>query len=173
MGVLPWTFRSEGKQPSRWTGGQSSSHKRLASRKIWSVELETLPTGTKPRTSHHRSPGPPEVSKEEALDYLPWKDERGPSSFKRTTEPFQRWRWGNFRQTAWAFPSAKIPSWKMNWTVNLKTVSKLWGEKRVCFPTSARSLTPVIPLGQLQQFGQQHTSYRLVCWKREEGAKNV
>ena len=33
------------------------SNKWLASRKIWSVEkLETLPAGTKPRTSHHRSP---------------------------------------------------------------------------------------------------------------------
>ena len=33
-------------------------HMWLASRKIWSVEeLETLPAGTKPRTSHHRSPG--------------------------------------------------------------------------------------------------------------------
>jgi len=30
----------------------------LASRKISSVEeLETLPAGAKPRTSHHRSPG--------------------------------------------------------------------------------------------------------------------
>ena len=30
----------------------------LVSQKLWSVEeLETLPAGTKPRTSHHRSPG--------------------------------------------------------------------------------------------------------------------
>ena len=32
-------------------------------------ELETLPTGTKPRTSYHRLPGG-EIWKEEALDYL-------------------------------------------------------------------------------------------------------
>ena len=58
VGVLPWTCRSEGKRPSRQTGGQSNPHKRLASRKILSVEeLETLPAGTKPRTSHYRSPG--------------------------------------------------------------------------------------------------------------------
>ena len=38
--------------------GQSSRHKWLASRKILSVEeLETLPAGSKPRTSHCRSPG--------------------------------------------------------------------------------------------------------------------
>ena len=56
--VLPWTCRCEGKRPSRQTGGQSNPHKWLAFRKIWSVEkLETLPAGTKPRTSHHRSPG--------------------------------------------------------------------------------------------------------------------
>ena len=35
-----------------------NSHKWIASQKIWSVEkLETLPAGTKPRTSHHQSPG--------------------------------------------------------------------------------------------------------------------
>ena len=30
-----------------------------------------------------------EAWKEEALDYLPWKDERGPSSIRQTLEPFQ------------------------------------------------------------------------------------
>ena len=55
---LPWICRSGGKWPSRHTGGQSNHHKWLASRKIWSVEeLETLPAGTKPSTSHYRSPG--------------------------------------------------------------------------------------------------------------------
>ena len=34
--------------------------------------------------------------KEEALDGLPSKDERGPSSVRRTLEPFERQRWGNF-----------------------------------------------------------------------------
>ena len=39
MGVLPWTYRSEGKWPSRYTGGQSNPHKRLASRKIGRSEV--------------------------------------------------------------------------------------------------------------------------------------
>ena len=43
-----------------------------------------------------------EACKEEALDDLPWKDERGPSSVGRTLEPFQRLRWGNFWQTGWS-----------------------------------------------------------------------
>ena len=48
----------KGKWPSRFAGRQSNPHKWLDSRKIRSVEeLETLPAGTKPRTSHHRSPG--------------------------------------------------------------------------------------------------------------------
>ena len=42
-----------------------------------------------------------EAWKEEALDDLPWKDERGPSSVRRTLEPFQTQRWGNFRETGW------------------------------------------------------------------------
>ena len=35
-----------------------------------------------------------EAWKEEALDDLPWQDERGPSSVRRILEPFQRQRWG-------------------------------------------------------------------------------
>ena len=67
------------------------------SRKIWSVEdLETLPAGSKPRTSHHRSPGGERRWKKEALDDLPWKDERGCSSIRRTLEPFK----GNFGKTS-------------------------------------------------------------------------
>ena len=58
VGVLPWTRRSEGKRPSRWTGGQSNPHKWLASRNISNVGVfETLAAGTKPKTSQHRSPG--------------------------------------------------------------------------------------------------------------------
>ena len=46
MDVLPCICWDEGK----WL--------RLVSQKIWSVEqLEILPVGTKPRTSHHQSPG--------------------------------------------------------------------------------------------------------------------
>ena len=63
-----------------------------------------------------------EAWKEEALDDLPWKDERGPSSMRRTWEPFQRQRWGKLLRDGveriWAFPSAKRPSWtELNWTV--------------------------------------------------------
>ena len=43
-----------------------------------------------------------EAWKEEALDDLPWKDERGPSSTRRTLELFQRQRWGNFWETRWS-----------------------------------------------------------------------
>ena len=43
-----------------------------------------------------------EALKEETLDDLPWKDERGPSSIRRTLEPFQRQRWGNFWETGWS-----------------------------------------------------------------------
>ena len=42
------------------------------------------------------------VWKEEALDDLPSKDERGPSSFRRTLEPFQRQSWGNFWERGWS-----------------------------------------------------------------------
>ena len=37
-----------------------------------------------------------EARKEEALDDLPRKGERGASSIRRTLEPFQRQRSGNF-----------------------------------------------------------------------------
>ena len=43
-----------------------------------------------------------EAWKEETLDNLPWKDERGPSSIRRTMEPFQRRHWGNFWETGWS-----------------------------------------------------------------------
>ena len=37
-----------------------------------------------------------ESCKEEALDNLPWKNKRGPSSIRQTLEPFHRQCWGNF-----------------------------------------------------------------------------
>ena len=43
-----------------------------------------------------------EAWKEEALDYFPWKDERGPSSIRRTLELFQRQRWESFFQMGWS-----------------------------------------------------------------------
>ena len=39
--------------------------------------------------------------KEEVLDDLPWKDERGPSSIRWTLEQFQRQCWGN-SETRWS-----------------------------------------------------------------------
>ena len=63
VGMLLWTCWSEGKWLSRQTGWQSNSHKWLASQKFQSAgELETLPVGTKPRTSHH---------------WLPWGERHG------------------------------------------------------------------------------------------------
>ena len=43
-----------------------------------------------------------EAGKEEVLNDLPWKDERGPSSIRRTFELFQRQRCGNFWETGWS-----------------------------------------------------------------------
>ena len=40
-----------------------------------------------------------EAWKEEALDDLPWEDERGPSSIRRTLKLCQRQRWVNFWET--------------------------------------------------------------------------
>ena len=135
VGALSWTCRSEGKWPSRQTGGKSNPHKWLASRKIWSgEELETLPAGTKPRTSHHRFPWRREAWKEEALDDLPRKDERGPSSIRRTLELFERRRWGNFWEMGWTacyrpFRTHRYHlelNWaQLNWTVRGQTPIKI------------------------------------------------
>ena len=40
--------------------------------------------------------------KEEALDDLPLKCERGPWSVRRTVEPLQRRHWGNLWETGWS-----------------------------------------------------------------------
>ena len=78
----------------------------LASRKNWSVEeLETLPTGAKPRTSNHRSPGGEwREKKKQSTIFLERTRERvkGPSSMRRTLELFQRRRRGNFEETGWS-----------------------------------------------------------------------
>ena len=54
-----------------------------------------------------------EAWKEEALNTLPWKNERGPPSIRRTLEPFQRHCWGNWDRVVyiWSFLSAWTPSW--------------------------------------------------------------
>ena len=55
-GLESGTFRSRVWRYNHWA--IPAPHKWLASRKTWNVEeLESLPAGTKPRTSHHRSPG--------------------------------------------------------------------------------------------------------------------
>ena len=81
VGVLPWTCRRKMKGPSRYTGGQSSPHQWLAYLKCWEAWDTTCRHKAKDIT-------PPiawrrEAWKEEALDDLPWKDERGPSSIRR------------------------------------------------------------------------------------------
>ena len=54
------------------------------------------------------------------LDDLPWKDDRVPSSIRRTLEPFQRQRWRNFWETgrsAYEFYRAQRYHLELNWTV--------------------------------------------------------
>ena len=91
----------------------------IVSRKIWSVqELETLPAGTMPRTSHHRS-AEWEAWKEEALNYLPVEDEKGRSSIGPTLELFQGLLWGNSWKTGWsAYGSSQAHRChlELNWT---------------------------------------------------------
>ena len=92
--VLPWTFWSEGKWPSRQTGRQSNDHKWFALRKIWCVEklethtqsyahqttdcLEAWNTHTKLRTPDHWLPGGERYGKEKEPQDLPLDNERGP-----------------------------------------------------------------------------------------------
>ena len=56
--------------------------------------------------------------KEKALDNLLSKDERGPSSIKRTLEPFQRRRWRNVSETEWSAYELFRAHWRhleLNW----------------------------------------------------------
>ena len=78
---------------------KSNPHQWLSSRKVWSgEELETLPVAQS--QGHHTiDRWRKEEWKEEALDNLHWKDERGPSPVRRTLELFERQRWGNFWDT--------------------------------------------------------------------------
>ena len=60
VNVLPWTCRSKRKMAEHIDrrACKLNHHQRSASRNAWNVEeLETLPAGTNPRASHHRSPG--------------------------------------------------------------------------------------------------------------------
>ena len=51
------------------------------------------------RSSVTTSPCYTSCCKDDVLADLPWKDERGPSSIRRTLEPFQRQHWGHFWET--------------------------------------------------------------------------
>ena len=54
------------------------------------------------------------------LDDLLWKDERGPSSNRRTLEPFPRQRWGKVWETGWSTYGlfrAQRYHLELNWTV--------------------------------------------------------
>ena len=107
VGILPWTCRSEGKRPSRQTGGQSNPHKWLASRKIWSVgKLET---------PHQWSPGEERRWKKYQTIFF------GTVS-KATLGKLPR----DVVERIWAFPSAYIPSWtELNCYIVQKQISDL------------------------------------------------
>ena len=105
---LLWIYRPghagvKGTDRAARLGLQSNNHKRLASRKIWSVEeLDSLLAGTKPRTA------PPSIACrragahiQAAVDDLRWKDEAGPLLIRPTLEQLQRQHWGHFCQTCW------------------------------------------------------------------------
>ena len=91
-------FLSQGKggpHPNQVTNGQQRAHLNtyISPDTTWGNKAKDIT----PSIAWRR-----EAWKEEALDDLPWKDERGPSSIRRTLEPFQRRRWGNFWETGWS-----------------------------------------------------------------------
>ena len=60
-----------------------------------------------------------EAWKEKALDDLPWKDERGPSSVRRTLELFQRQRWEIAERRGGEYTIIGFSEWTdtvLNWT---------------------------------------------------------
>ena len=100
VGVLPWTCRSERKRPSRYTGRQSSHHKWLVSRKIWSVEqLEASPGGINRRTSHHRPPGGDRRGKRKRPTIFFETNERTREGHRRWDEHWNRFK-GNVGETS-------------------------------------------------------------------------
>ena len=84
VGVPLWTCRSEGKWPSRQTGGKKQPSQVACfseDLKCWGAWDTTCGHKAKditPSIAWRR-----EALKEEALDDRPWKDERGPSSIRR------------------------------------------------------------------------------------------
>ena len=91
--VLPWTAGVEGNdRADRQLAGKATitSGLRLGRSKVLRSLCHYLRAQSQ---GHHRSVAwRREAWKEKALDDLPWKDERGPSSIRRTLEPFQRQR---------------------------------------------------------------------------------
>ena len=81
-----------------------------------------------------------EAWKEEALDDLPWKDERGLSSIRRTLEPFQRWHWQTFWETEWsAYGLFRAHRYhlELNWTEPNRTHIVIIHNEIVCSHTSS------------------------------------
>ena len=115
-----WTaldMQSEGKRLSRQTGGQSNPHvacflKDLKCWEAWDTTCGQKAKDITPSMAWRR-----EALKEEVLDDLPWKGERGPSSIRWTFEPFQRQRWENDWETGGAHMtfSERINT-ILNWT---------------------------------------------------------
>ena len=105
VGVIdyPWTCRSEEKQTEQidWQEEQPPQVVRVsANLKCWGT-CDTN-CGHKAKDITPSIAWRREAWKEEALDDLPWQDERGPSSVRWTLESFQRQRWGHFWETAWS-----------------------------------------------------------------------
>ena len=85
------------------------------------LTLFTLPAGTKPRVSHHRSPGRREAWKEEAPDDLPLKGRETAVVSQTNIGTDSKSTLGKLLregvERVWAFPSAWILCWtEQNWT---------------------------------------------------------
>ena len=117
VGVQPWTWVKGNNRADRLAGKQPSQVARFSEDlKCWEAWDTTCGHNTKDTTPSIACRR--EAWKEEALDDLPWKDERGPSSIRWTRTVSKATMGKLLRDGAeriWAFPSAYIPSW-MNWT---------------------------------------------------------
>ena len=92
------------------------------SRKIWSVEdLETLPAGSKPRTSHHRSPGGERRRKKGSARRSSLKGRERVFVNQTNIGTFQRQLWENFWETGWsAYGLFQVHLYhlELNWTAH-------------------------------------------------------
>ena len=81
-------------------------------------ELEILPASTKPRASHHRSPGGERSVETGGARRASLKGREG-DIVSRTLELFQRRHWGHFWETGWSAYGlfwAHIYHLELNWT---------------------------------------------------------